>query len=53
MSVKRFYCGLMLVQAKGIYAVIDSYKMDIKCKGTFEECNKYFDSYIEKICERD
>lgn len=53
MAVKKSYCGLCLIQAKGICAVIDSYSMEVRFKGPYEECNTFFNNYIEKISEKD
>ncbi len=53
MNVKKFYCGMMLVSVKGIYACIDKYTSEIKCTGSFEKCDEYFNGYVKGVSEND
>lgn len=52
MAVKKAYCGLMLIAIENFYICVDRYTEQVKCSGSYEECNKYFNEYVERIRER-
>ena len=53
MKVIKAYCGLMFVEYKGEYLCIDSYANKAKCRGSYAECEAYYDAYVERIANRD
>lgn len=50
--LKKSYCGLSLVAVKGIYICINRYTDEVKCAGSYEKCNGYFEDYVRRISER-
>lgn len=48
----KFYCGLILTEVEGIYVCIDKYSSEIKCTGSYEKCNEYFEDYVRRISEK-
>lgn len=49
----RMYCGLMMFQRLDKWYCVDGYSMQVKCSGTYEECDEYFNNYIEELANRD
>ena len=54
-KIVKSYCGLIMIynNEQGIYMNVDRYTGLVKKAGTFALCERHYNSYVQKIIERD
>lgn len=49
----KSYCAILFIEYNGEYLCVDCYSNEVRCRGTYEECDAYYNAYVERIADRD
>ncbi len=51
--VKMFHDLVLVEMYEGFFACINKHLLTVECKGNLEECEEFFQMYVNEICDHD